>query len=135
VTIIFLLFFAISFNYASSESNWLWSDYPFVAVLLILLSISLALIWVKVEKIKTQHLSNEINERNKKGSNLFKNKINLLTHRQREIFDLIASGKSNKEIIEELFIELSTLKTHINKIYKTLEISNRKEARAFSKNG
>jgi ATP/maltotriose-dependent transcriptional regulator MalT len=55
-----------------------------------------------------------------------------LTNRQREIFDLIAKGKSNKDIINELFIELSTLKTHINKIYKTLGITNRKEAIAMS---
>lgn len=47
-------------------------------------------------------------------------------------FDLIVAGKSNKEIIEKLFIELSTLKTHINKIYKTLEVSSRKEARALN---
>ena len=36
-------------------------------------------------------------------------------------------GKSNKEIMDELCIELSTLKTHINKIYKTLGITSRKQ--------
>lgn len=46
------------------------------------------------------------------------------------MLNLIISGKSNKEIIEMLFIEPSTLKTHINKIYKILELNSRKELRA-----
>ena len=130
--IILLVFISISFSYKSNGSNWLWSGYPFGAVILVVISLSLAIIWIRIEKKKTQDLSNKIIFDSKNDSILFKDKNNLLTARQREIFDLIASGKSNKEIIEELFIELSTLKTHINKIYKTLEISNRKEARALN---
>ena len=42
---------------------------------------------------------------------------------------LIGDGKSNKEIAIELFIELSTVKTHINKLYTKLKIKNRNEAR------
>ena len=33
--------------------------------------------------------------------------------------------------MEELSIELSTLKTHINKLYKTLGIENRKQLRNY----
>ena len=51
-----------------------------------------------------------------------------LTAKEQEILELIAIGKSNKEIASSLFIELSTVKTHINKIYTKLKVSNRKEA-------
>ena len=39
----------------------------------------------------------------------------------------IIDGKSNKEIAEELFISLNTVKTHITNIYNKLNVSNRKE--------
>ncbi|MEM1124034.1 MAG: helix-turn-helix transcriptional regulator, partial [Bacteroidota bacterium] len=40
-----------------------------------------------------------------------------LTLKEREILALILAGKPNKEIASDLFIGLSTVKTHINKIY------------------
>ena len=52
-----------------------------------------------------------------------------LSSRQKEVLDLIIAGKSNKEIMNELSIEQSTLKTHINKIYKTLGIDSRKQVK------
>ena len=50
-----------------------------------------------------------------------------LTLKEREILGLIKEGKSNKEIANQLFIGVSTVKTHINKIYAKLEVSSRKE--------
>jgi DNA-binding CsgD family transcriptional regulator/general stress protein CsbA len=52
----------------------------------------------------------------------------VLTNKEIEILQLIAQGKSNKEIACVNFIELSTVKTHINNIYGKLEVKNRKEA-------
>ena len=52
----------------------------------------------------------------------------LLTEKERRIWEGLASGKTNKEIAAELFVELSTVKTHINNLYKRLGVSNRKEA-------
>lgn len=52
----------------------------------------------------------------------------LLTEKERRIWEGLASGKSNKEIASDLFIELSTVKTHINNLYKRLGVENRKEA-------
>src|ERR1700759_3080713 len=52
----------------------------------------------------------------------------LLTNKEIEILQLIAQGKSNKEIADVNFIELSTVKTHINNIYSKLEVKNRREA-------
>lgn len=62
-----------------------------------------------------------------------KERLHQLTQKETEIFNLIVSGKSNKDIANELFIELSTVKTHINKIYSKLNISDRKEAITFAK--
>ncbi len=51
-----------------------------------------------------------------------------LTLKEARILELIMDGKSNKEICQQLYIEQSTLKSHINHIYKKLGISTRKEA-------
>lgn len=40
---------------------------------------------------------------------------------------LILQGKTNKEIANELFISLSTVKTHITHIYNKLDVANRQE--------
>lgn len=50
-----------------------------------------------------------------------------LTAKEQEILDLILAGKSNKEIASCLFIEVSTVKTHINKIYGKLDVKSRRE--------
>ncbi len=130
---IFLIFLSIGFSFNSKSTKWFWNDYPFIAMLLVIISLILSILWIRIEKHKTQIIINKIKNSNKNNSINIDKKINQLTKRQREVFDLIQQGKSNKEIIDNLFIELSTLKTHINNIYKTLEISNRKEAKIFGK--
>ncbi|GGX10301.1 response regulator transcription factor [Aquimarina muelleri] len=50
-----------------------------------------------------------------------------LSNQEKVIKDLIISGKSNKEIANELFISLSTVKTHITNIYNKLNISSRQD--------
>ena len=50
-----------------------------------------------------------------------------LSEREQEVFKELIAGKTNNEIMESLFIEKSTLKTHINRIYKKLDIENRAE--------
>jgi DNA-binding CsgD family transcriptional regulator len=48
-----------------------------------------------------------------------------ISDREKEIILLILDGKSNREIEEELYISIKTVKTHIYKIYKKLGISSR----------
>ncbi len=50
-----------------------------------------------------------------------------LTAREREVVQMIAAGKKNKEIADELFVELSTIKSHVNSIYKKTDVQNRKD--------
>lgn len=65
-----------------------------------------------------------------KGKNTLltpKNTVSNLTEREFEIATLILKGKKNREISAFLFVELSTVKTHINNIYKKLGVKNREE--------
>lgn len=51
-----------------------------------------------------------------------------LTNREKQILILIASGLSNKEISQKLFISLSTVENHIHNIYLKLDVSKRAHA-------
>jgi len=57
-----------------------------------------------------------------------------LSQRERSIQQLMLQGKSNKEIADELFISVSTVKTHITHIYHKLSVTNRKELLQKCKN-
>lgn len=50
-----------------------------------------------------------------------------LTIQERKIFSMIQAGKSNKEISNELNIEISTVKSLVNNLYSKLKINSRKE--------
>ncbi len=50
-----------------------------------------------------------------------------LTAQEQKIVDEILNDKTNKEIASDLFISLSTVKTHINNLYKKLNVSSREE--------
>jgi LuxR family transcriptional regulator, maltose regulon positive regulatory protein len=51
-----------------------------------------------------------------------------LSERELEVLVLIAAGKRNPEIARELFIVLSTVKTHVHNIYRKLGARNRAQA-------
>ena len=50
-----------------------------------------------------------------------------LTPQEQKILHLILENKTNKEIASELFVSVSTIKTHINNLYKKLEVTSREE--------
>ena len=53
---------------------------------------------------------------------------NGLTAREKEILDKIAHGNSNKDIADELYISLHTVKTHIYNIFRKIDVSSRIQA-------
>lgn len=54
--------------------------------------------------------------------------IEQLTMRQHEILAMIADGLTNSQIADELFIAVSTVRWHINQLYKVLGVRNRVQA-------
>lgn len=48
-----------------------------------------------------------------------------LTKRQLQIVSLMDKGLSNQEIADALFISKATVKTHLNQLFKLLEVNNR----------
>ena len=63
-------------------------------------------------------------EKMEKGSTSEGNVAYMLTDREIEILKLIASGLSNKEIGDQLFISHRTVDTHRTNLMKKLEINN-----------
>jgi len=51
-----------------------------------------------------------------------------LTPREVEVLSHIAAGKSNREIAWELHLSISTVKTHLERIFSKLEVSDRTQA-------
>ena len=64
--------------------------------------------------------SNPLNSKNSGTKNL--------TYRQSQVLDLIAQGKSNKQIAFDMGVSESTVKLHINALLRSLHVSNRTQA-------
>lgn len=60
--------------------------------------------------------------------NGYKNSSKTLTNRQSQVLDLIAQGKSNKQIAYEMGVSEATVKLHINALLRSLKVNNRTQA-------
>ena len=58
----------------------------------------------------------------------FKTTASVLTRREIEILTMTASGATNTEIANELYISRHTVKSHLYNIYKKIEVSSRLQA-------
>jgi DNA-binding NarL/FixJ family response regulator len=63
---------------------------------------------------------------------LKKTKTATLSNREKEIVALIGQGYRNKEIASKLFISEPTVKTHLQRIFKKLDIKNRSQLITFA---
>lgn len=52
----------------------------------------------------------------------------LLTSREKEVLSLAAKGQSNKDIADKLVLREVTVKSHLNNIFKKLNVTNRTQA-------
>lgn len=55
----------------------------------------------------------------------------LLSEQERKILDLVAEGKTNKEIAKEIFLSDKTVKNYVSSILSKLNLRRRSEAAAF----
>ena len=75
-----------------------------------------------------------------KNNNLFSNRLrntnqhDLLTSREIEILNLLATGAKNTDIAQNLCLSVHTIKTHIYHIYKKIDVSNRMQAVNWASN-
>jgi len=127
---VFLALSAVSITVSNGQTKLNLSNYPILMIGLILLSILMVIVYINIDQSRIKALSNEIKKSNTNSPNEGEKIISILTSRQYEVYQLIGEGKSNKEIMSELYIEQSTLKTHINQIYKKLNIKNRRELKS-----
>lgn len=56
------------------------------------------------------------------------NKINSLTKREKDVLLLVTQGESNKSIADKLVLSEVTVKSHLNSIFKKLNVTNRTQA-------
>jgi NarL family two-component system response regulator LiaR len=54
-----------------------------------------------------------------------------LSEREQEVLNLVAEGKSNREIADSLYISESTVRSHLHNILSKLNLANRVQAAAF----
>lgn len=54
--------------------------------------------------------------------------VGKLTQRELEILKMVSAGATNADIAEKLFVKEVTIKTHLNSIYKKLNVENRVQA-------
>ncbi len=72
----------------------------------------------------------------KRVNRLLNNELNQETHglslRELQVLRLVASGKTNKSIADELFISERTVDRHVSNIFNKLDVSSRVEATTFA---
>ncbi|MFH4966259.1 helix-turn-helix transcriptional regulator [Gaetbulibacter sp. M235] len=100
--------FIISKNSEDITFNWNYMLYIFLFISIILN----IYFWQIFKKLKI---------------NKTKNPSDCLTKQEQNILALIQENKSNKEIADALFVSLSTVKTHVNNIFKKLNVQSRED--------
>jgi DNA-binding CsgD family transcriptional regulator len=106
-----------TFDFEMSSVNEFLNVRFFALLLITILLLSVALGYTVIKTRRGQRASNlHINEA-----------LASLTKKEKEIIELMKEGKTNKEIATALFIEISTVKTHVNSIFQKFKVSNRGE--------
>lgn len=106
-------------------------QYLDISVSIIVCFFLTALIVYIAKKLYQQERRNTIDiiEQYRKSSDDLRNTMNaklvLLSIREREVFKCIIEGKTNKEIANLLNVSPGTIKNHVTRIYKKIEVNKR----------
>jgi DNA-binding NarL/FixJ family response regulator len=84
----------------------------------------------KGESLLDPSVTNSILERLRNGPDK-DDELALLSEQEQKILDLIADGKTNKEIAAEVFLSDKTVKNYVSSILSKLSVRRRSEAAAF----
>lgn len=109
----------ISYTLIDDKYNSLKKWSYFLGVLILILTVIIFLLLRKIKSLKQENV---------------KDSTQTLTQQEERIAKLICENKTNKEIADELFISLSTVKTHIGNLYAKVNVSNRKGLQSKFKN-
>ena len=60
-------------------------------------------------------------------------RLPMLSSRELEVLNILATGKSTKEIARQLYLSEPTINTHLSSIYRKLEVNNRISAVAVAR--
>lgn len=102
----------------------------FIALIFTSLGVWLAM-KLTTPKVKTIIIEKEIVVPTEIDTNMIE-KVGI-SKRELEILNLMSKGKSNQEICDELFISLSTVKTHVSNILIKLDAKRRTQAIEIAK--
>ncbi len=99
---------------------------------LIAIAFTILGMWVASQLIKTQTVFVEkpiiVHQPKKFSLNETELKRLNLTTREYQILKLLVQGDSNAEIANQLFLSLSTIKTHVSNLYAKMNVNNRFQA-------
>ena len=97
-----------------------------IGILFTLLGIGLA------KKLSSPKVETVIVERTLHGLDFIPNEQEIterkISRRELEVLQLMAEGRSNKEIADALFVSLSTIKSHSSNLFEKLEAKRRTQA-------
>jgi DNA-binding NarL/FixJ family response regulator len=83
------------------------------------------------ESLLDPSITNKVLDRMRSLARGESDELAVLTDQERKILGLIAEGKTNKEIAEEIFLSDKTVKNYVSSILGKLNLRRRSEAAAF----
>ena len=83
------------------------------------------------ESLLDPAVTQRILERVRTGGAKKDDELSLLSEQERKILDLIAEGKTNKEIAQDVYLSDKTVKNYVSSILSKLNLHRRSEAAAF----
>jgi DNA-binding NarL/FixJ family response regulator len=83
------------------------------------------------ESLLDPTVTSRVLERLRAGGRQEDDELALLSEQERKILDLIAEGKTNKEIAQDVFLSDKTVKNYVSSILSKLNLRRRSEAAAF----